>query len=73
MIFRHRICRLFCIIFFAVFASSAFLKAEPLPPRSSTENDLDDPVLPLKPMSRLSEADEDRLQALALFAEGRTI
>lgn len=49
------------------------MQAEPLPARSSTEADLDDPVLPLQPKSKRTEADEDRLQALALFAEGRTL
>jgi tetratricopeptide (TPR) repeat protein len=63
-----------CFLLLALFCGSTFaLQAEPLPARSSTEADLDDPVLPLQPKSKRTEADEDRLQALALFAEGRTL
>jgi len=52
----------------------SFFVAQAAPPsRSSTETDLDDPVLPLQPKTKRTEADEDRLQALALFAEGRTL
>ena len=49
------------------------LAADPPPARPNTEADLDDPVLPLQPKTKRTEAEEDRLQALALFAEGRTL
>jgi tetratricopeptide (TPR) repeat protein len=68
----HAILRYY-FIFLALVVSSATLRAEPLAPRPNTEADLDDPVLPLQPKTKRTEAEEDRLQALALFAEGRTL
>lgn len=65
--------RIVCLLLAFIGASIFATHAEALPPRSSTETDLDDPVLPLQPKTKRSEADEDQLQALALFAEGRTL
>lgn len=68
-----RISRLGFLLLAFCCLSSFGLHAEPLPARSSTESDLDDPVLPLQPKTKRTETEEDRLQALALFAEGRTL
>lgn len=64
--------RIICLLLALTCVCNRAVQAEP-PARSNTETDLDDPVLPLEPKSKRTEADEDRLQALALFAEGRTL